>query len=51
MELLGVGRRKETDVHKSVKKRSFGMFNYRLKWKNIRFPNPNLSFLLRIQVF
>ncbi len=50
LELLGVANAKETDCHNAVKRRALGMFNYRLKWR-CRYPNPNLSFLLRVQVW
>ena len=41
MELMGWGREKETDQDIGVKQSRLAMFNYRLKFKGLKFPSPD----------
>jgi len=55
-ELLGWGRVKETDVDAGVKVSRNAMFNYRIKFKGIKFPSPDPTipakdFTLKMQVW
>ena len=53
MELMGWGREKETDQDIGVKQSRLAMFNYRLKFKGLKFPSPDPTipakdFLLKV---
>jgi len=54
--ILGWGKNKETDTDNGVKVSRNAMFNYRLKYKGLKYPSPDPTypakdFILRIQVW
>jgi len=55
-ELLGWGRMKETDCDMGVKVSRYAMFNYRIKFKGLKFPSPDPTipakdYILNLQVW
>jgi hypothetical protein len=55
LELMGWGREKETDQDIGVKQSRLAMFNYRLKFKGLKFPSPDPTipakdFLLKVNI-
>ncbi len=52
---MGWGREKETDQDIGVKQSRLAMFNYRLKFKGLKFPSPDPTipakdFLLKVNI-